>query len=145
MFAAKLRTDPVSTTAKTLDQAVMKLDALMKMGNADTKWGFNISNAAKDLEEKYHHDFIRFLANPGGYKGNNEVAKELETMNAKSIPAEGQAAIPEDLLQTYSFTQNGDDFDVMVTNADEDDEKVARPDVDDEKCPPNSDIESVGN
>jgi len=139
MFAAKLRHDPEGAVAKTFDQAIEKLDALMKMGNADTRWGYNISNAAKDLEEQYHHDFIRYLANPGGFtKADSTLCDELEALNVKSIPDEGKAGIPDDLMQTYTFIPTGQDFEVIVTNstdAAQDDEKHPEPESDDEKNP----------
>ena len=137
MFAAQLRHDPERAVAKTLDQAIEKLDALMKMGNADVKWGYNISESCKDLEEQYHHDFIRYLANPGGFsKTDSKICDEIEALNLKAIPDEGKAGIPDDLLQTYTFTPSGQDFEVLVTNstdAAQDDEK--HPESDDEKHP----------
>ena len=139
MFASKLRHDPVSAVATTLDQAIEKLHALMKMGNADVKWGFNISESCKDLEEKYHHDFIRYLANPAGYTQDQKFCNEIEAINLKSIPKEGTASIPEDLIQTYTFNQSGQDFDVIVTNntddAQDDEKKTNESESDDEKNP----------
>ena len=139
MFAAKLRHDPAGAVAKTLDQAVEKLNALMKMGSADVKWGYNISESCKDLEEKYQHDFIRYLANPAGFsQTDSKLCDEIEALNLKEIPAEGQAGIPEDLVQTYTFTPSGQDFEVLVTNntdAAQDDEKHPEPESDDEKNP----------
>jgi len=139
MFASQLRHDPVSAVATTLDQAIEKLHALMQMGNADIKWGFNISESCKDLEEKYHHDFIRYLANPAGYTQDQKFCNELEAINLKSIPQEGAAGIPDDLLQTYTFTKSGQDFEVLVTNntddAQDDEKKTNESESDDEKNP----------
>ena len=138
MFAAKLRHDPEGAVAKTLDQAIEKLNALMKMGNADIKWGYNISESCKDLEEQYQHDFIRYLANPGGFTPVGNINQEIEALNLKTIPDDGKAGIPDDLVQTYTFTPCGQDFEVLVTNstdAAQDDEKHPEPESDDEKNP----------
>ena len=39
MFAAQIIHDPENAVAKTLEQAILKLDALNKMGNAQARWG----------------------------------------------------------------------------------------------------------
>ena len=134
MFAAKLIHDPEEAVAKTLDQAILKLDALMKKGHADTKWGHNIAHSAKDLEEKYHHDFIRYLANPAGYSQQGNVHQEIENMVVKTIPDEGKAFVPEELEQRYTLTRKGGDFDILVENV-HPDEDEKNPICDDEKNP----------
>ena len=128
MFSAQLIHDPESAVAKTLDQAVLKLDALMKQGNADTKWGYNISNACKDLDEKFHHDFIRYLANPGGVTQSGNANQEIEDLIAKTLPDDAKAFIPGDLQQRYTSVQEGDNFNILVENLsiNEDDEKHPR-------------------
>ena len=121
MFAAKLIHDPEEAVAKTLDQAILKLDALMKKGHADTKWGHNISHAAKDLEETYQQDFIRYLANPAGYAPDGTINQDIEDM--MTIPDEGKAFIPEELEQRYTITRKGTDFDILVENVHPDEDE----------------------
>lgn len=129
MFTAQLLHDPEQAVATTLDQAILKLNSLMKKGHADTKWGFNIYNAAKDLKENFHHDFIRYLANPAGYSAGGSINQEIENMILKTMPDEGKAIIPDDLQQRYVFSRKGDDYDILVQNVAESDE------IDDEKHP----------
>jgi len=116
MFSAQIIHDPESAVAKTLPQAIQKLDALMKRGNANSRWGHNISNSAKDLEEVYHHDFIRYLANPAGYTQNGNCNQQIEDMITKTIPPEGKAFIPEDLEQRYTSVKKGSNYDILVEN-----------------------------
>jgi hypothetical protein len=126
MFTAQLIHDPESAVAKTLDQSILKLNAMMKNGNADTRWSHNITNSAKDLDEKYHHDFIRYLANPGGFTQEGNSNQQLEDMISKSLPDDAKAFIPEDLEQRYTSVQQGDNFNILVENIslnDEEDEK----------------------
>ena len=126
MFTAQLLHDPEQAVAKTLDQAILKLNALMKKGHADTKWGHNIAHSAKDLEQKYQHDFIRYLANPAGYTQQGSVNQDIEDMILKTLPEEGRAFVPKELEQTYTISRKGNDFDILVENlksGDEDDEK----------------------
>ena len=131
MFSAQLIHDPEEAVAKTLDEAILKLNALMKKGHADTQWGHNIAHSAKDLEEKYQHDFIRYLANPAGYTQQGSVNQDIEDMIVKTLPEEGKAFVPEELEQTYTISRKGADYDILVQNVqnlniksvDEDDEK----------------------
>ena len=116
MFQAQLIHDPESAVAKTLEQSILKLNALMKTGNADTKWGHNISHACKDLDEQYQHDFIRYLANPGGFTQEGDSNQQIEDIITKSIPSEGRAFIPEDLEQQYTCVKEGDNFNILVEN-----------------------------
>ena len=127
MFSAQLIHDPEQAIAKTLDQAILKLNALMKKGHADTKWGHNISHSAQDLEEKYHHDFIRYLANPAGYTAQGSVNQDIEDMVSKTLPEEGRAFVPEELEQRYTLSRKGGEFNILVENI--------KPDEDDEKNP----------
>jgi hypothetical protein len=129
MFSAQLIHDPEEAVAKTLDEAILKLNALMKKGHADTQWGHNIAHSAKDLEEKYQHDFIRYLANPAGYNAKGSVNQEIEDHVVKTIPPEGRAVVPQELMQRYTLKQNGVDFDILVENVPENEED------DDEKRP----------
>ena len=125
MFATQILHDPETAVAKTLEQAILKLDALNKMGNAQAKWGHNISNSCKDLSEEYHHDFIRYLANPGGYTQTNDLNQQIEEMILKDLPQEASTEIPEDLEQTYTITKKGDEYTILVENvtySDNDDE-----------------------
>jgi hypothetical protein len=127
MFAAQILHDPENAVAKTLEHAILKLNALMKQGNADGRWGRNLAHSTMHLEEKYHHDFIRYLANPAGYKAEGNIGQELEDIAAKTLPDEAKATIPSDLVQTYTLTRKGTDFDIVVENLKntdlEDDEK----------------------
>ena len=129
MFAAQIIHDPESAVAKTLEQAILKLDALNKMGNARARWGHNISNSCKDLPEEFHHDFIRYLANPGGYEQTSNLNQELEDMVLKELPPEASTTIPEELEQTYTVTKKGNEYEILVENVkpgsddDEHDEK----------------------
>ena len=125
MFTSQLIHDPEQAVAKTLDQAILKLNALMKKGHADTKWGHNISHSAKDLEEKYQHDFIRYLANPAGYTMQGSVNQDIEDMILKTLPEEGLAFVPKELEQTYTISRKGGDYDILVQNVqNDDDEKI---------------------
>ena len=131
MFAAQIIHDPEHAVATTLEHAILKLDALNKMGNAQARWGHNISNSCKDLPEEYHHDFIRYLANPGGYaQTNDDFNQSLEKLILKDLPPEASTHIPEDLQQTYTLTKKGDDYQIVVENVkdsddnDEHDEKT---------------------
>ena len=116
MFAAKIIHDPENATAKTLEQAIMKLDALNRQGNAQARWGHNIAISGQDLPEEFHHDYIRYLANPGGYTQTSNLNQELEDLILKDLPAEASTSIPEDLLQTYTITKKGNDFQILVEN-----------------------------
>jgi hypothetical protein len=116
MFSAQIIHDPESAVAKTLSQAIQKLDALMRCGNAAKQWGHNISHSAKDLEEVYHHDFIRYLANPAGYTQDGNTNQQIEDMITKTIPQEGKAFIPKDLKQRYTSVQKGCNYDILVEN-----------------------------
>lgn len=133
MFSAQLIHDPESAVATNLEQSILKLNALMKAGNNDTRWEYNISNAAKDLEEQYHADFIRYLANPAGYKTENtgNINQEIEQHILKSMPEEGKATIPADLEQRYTCVKSGNDFNILVENIslneEEHDEKHPHP------------------
>ena len=126
MFAAQIIHDPESAVAKTLEQTILKLNAMNKMGNAEARWGHNISHSCKDLPEEFHHDFVRYLANPGGYTVTGNLNEELENMILKDLPAEASTEIPEELLQTYTITKKGDQYEILVQNVSEDthDEKT---------------------
>ena len=133
MFAAQIIHDPENAVAKTLEQAILKLNAMNNMGNAEARWGHNISNSCKHLPEEFHHDFIRYLANPGGYTQTSNLNEELEKLIVKDLPEEAGAAIPEDLQQTYSITKKGNEYDIIVENVkdsgsddDEHDEKTEK-------------------
>ena len=121
--------DPDRYEAKTLEQAIQKLARLNEMHNARDRWGQNIYSASKDLDEKFHHDFIRYLANPAGFKGT-PTGDKVESIEVAKIPKEGLNRIDEEYTQQYKLIprKNGD-FDVFVTNVDtkltlEEDEKV---------------------
>ena len=116
MFATQILHDPETAVAKTLEQAIMKLDAMNKMGNAQARWGHNISNSCKDLPEEYHHDFIRYLANPGGYTQTSDLNQQIEDMILKDLPQEASTQIPDDLEQTYTITKKGDEYTILVEN-----------------------------
>lgn len=128
MFAAQILHDPENAVAETLEQAIQKLDALMKQGNADARWGHNLAHSAKHLDEKFHHDFIRYLANPAGFIADGgTIGQEVEDIAEKTLPPEAKAIIPNDLEQTYTLTRKGTDYDIVVENMKktdlEDDEK----------------------
>jgi hypothetical protein len=130
MFSAQLLHDPEQAVAKTLEQAILKLNALMKKGHADTKWGHNITHAAQHLEEKYQHDFIRYLANPAGYTQQGDINQKIEDSILKTLPENGRAFVPEELKQRYTMSRKGADFTILVENLTLDDNS------DDEKSPP---------
>jgi hypothetical protein len=120
MFATQIIHDPETAVAKTLEQAILKLDAMNKMGHAQAKWGHNISNSCKDLPEEYHHDFIRYLANPGGYTQTSDLNQQIEEMILKDLPKEASTNIPDDLEQTYTITKKGDEYTILVENVNSD-------------------------
>jgi hypothetical protein len=129
MFSTQILHDPENAIARTLEHSILKLNALIKMGNAQARWGYNISNSCKDLPEEFHHDFIRYLANPGGYTQTSNLNQEIEDLILKDLPSEASTEIPEDLEQTYTFTKKGNEYRVVVENVkpcsdDEHDEKT---------------------
>ena len=109
--------------AKTLDDAIGKLNRLNEIANHRDDWGRNIYLATKDLDEKYQEDFIRYLANPAGVTGT--MGAEIEKIEVANL-SERHPRIDPELLQTYtlSSTKNNNEYTVTVTNnTDSDDEK----------------------
>lgn len=124
---SKLLHDPQNYVAKTLDQAIQKLSALNEMYDASLRWEDNLYLATRDLEEKYKHDFIRYLANPASIPTSN-IGDQLEEACAKEIPRAGHNQVSSNYEQTYTLkpSKNGRDYDVLVTNTqhvEKDDEK----------------------
>ena len=62
----------------------MKLEKLIQISSGADEWGPNILAASKDLQPQYQEQFVRYLANPSGAKGNftmkASTPKELENL-----------------------------------------------------------------
>ena len=125
---AQLIHDPEHFVATTLDQAIQKLACLNDIHHANARWGDNIYLASKDLDAKYHHDFIRYLANPAAFEPTKD-SDEIEKIVSNELPDHGKNVVDPNYVQRYTMVRNknGRDFSVLVTNCaseDEHDEKV---------------------
>lgn len=121
-----LNRDPLSYVAKTFDQAVMKLEKLIQMSSGADEWGPNILAASKDLQPQYQEQFVRYLANPSGAKGNftmkASTPKELENLQESNPNINFQQK-----QKTTVIKRQGDVTYLLVEsdNESEDDEKLA--------------------
>ena len=121
--------DPNSFKAETFDQAVVKLERLMELGNKDD-WFDNMESCARDLKEEYHEQWIRYLANPSGIQSDVQLCNELEQCTVSHLQQTDHPYVDVDQLQHYTLTkQEGNVSYISVTAAEKpDDEKI-----DDEK------------
>ena len=117
--------DPDNFEATSFDQAVQKLHQLNQLSHHRDDWGKNIYLATKDLKEEFQEKFIRYLANPAGFKPNAEFCKEVEALEIKNLTLE-HPQIDMDVPQKYVLKKTkANEFTVVVTNADSsDDEKL---------------------
>ena len=119
--------DPENFEAETFDQAVQKLFQLNQLSHTRDDWGRNIYLATKNLKEEFQDKFIRYLANPAGFKPNEEICQEMEKLEVSKFSSD-HPSVDMDRLQRYTLKQTKkNEFTVIVENADddsEDDEKL---------------------
>ena len=119
--------DPEHFEAATFDQAVQKLFELNKISNHRDDWGKNIYLATKNLKDEYKEKFIRYLANPAGFKDNAKLCQEMEALEVSQLGPD-HPTIDMDKLQRYTLKQTkNNEYTVVVENVEDDeqdDEKV---------------------
>ena len=113
--------------AETFDQAVQKLFELNKVSHTRDDWGRNIFLATKDLKEEFQEKFIRYLANPAGFKPNEKLCAEMEALEVSQLGPE-HPTVDMDKMQRYTLKQSKKhEYTVLVENVnveEEDDEKI---------------------
>ena len=130
--------DPESYKATTLDQAIRKHNALMRQGNADLNWAKNIIDATKDLvTDSDQENFIRYLANPCGYKNqDSKLFVTLENTIQEQMPKDGTFEGQTRTQKYHLTTENkyATEATIVVTNIDESSDNEVEFHNDDEKA-----------
>ena len=116
--------DPEHYQAETFDQAVQKLFHLNKLSHTRDDWGRNIYLSTKDLKEEFQEKFIRYLANPAGFKPNAKLCNEMEALEVSQLGPE-HPTVDMDQMQRYTLKQTKtNEYTVVVENVESDDEKT---------------------
>ena len=122
--------DPNRYRAETFDQAVVKLERLMEIGNPED-WAENMESCARDLKPEFHEKWIRYLANPSGIQTDIQLCNELEACAVSELKQHDHPFVDINQLQTYTLKTEGNINYVTVTAAEEPEEE--KDDTDDEK------------
>ena len=99
----------VDFEADTVHKAILKLHRLNRLQHrSGDDWAMNMLEATADLvNDQDQAEFIKYLANPSGYKQHKELWDNLEIWDKENTPTAIQKEVAPDGFNPDFYTENG--------------------------------------